>query len=68
MDNQPVYPGMAEARWPKDGDNIPERIQKKQVEPKPPIGDRLKNVLQEYCIYDKLFKEELEIKVLQYSR
>jgi hypothetical protein len=63
-----IYPGMAEARWPKDGDNIPERPQKKPVEPKPPTGDRLKNVLQEYRAYEKLFKEELEIKVPQHSR
>jgi hypothetical protein len=59
---------MAEARWLKEGDNTLECLQKKQVESKLSIGDRLKNIPQEYRIYKKLFKEELKIKVLQYSR
>ncbi|RFN43552.1 pol polyprotein [Fusarium flagelliforme] len=35
---------------------------------KPPEEDRLKNVPQEYQVYNKLFKEELDTKVPQHSR
>jgi hypothetical protein len=35
MDDQPVCPGMAEARWPKDGDGIPDKKPGKQTKQEP---------------------------------